>query len=136
MWDQRKFKQVVVRGYRRPLGTFRPLVNLGLRLAGRPRLPRVGEPLALGFLSHVAVDDDDPALLLPLVDAARRAAARRGLGYLSMGFARRHPLAGVVREATGARVLESVLYLVGNAGDVDHWLERTSGCPHVEVATL
>ena len=135
-WDQRRYKQVVVRGYGGAIGTFRPLVNVGLRLARRPRLPQVGEPLDLGFLSHVAVDDDDPALLRPLVDAARRAAHRRDLAYLSVGFARRNPLAEVARLATGARVLESILYLVGRREDVDHWLERISGCPHVEVATL
>lgn len=136
VWDQRRFKQVVVRGYRGALGTFLPLVNVGLRLTGRPRLPRTGEPLALGFLSHVAVNDQDLDLLPPLIDAARDVAARRGLAYLSAGFARRNPLADVVREATGARRLESLLYLVGRQSDVDLWLDRVSGRPHVEVATL
>lgn len=136
VWDQRRFKQVVVRGYRGALGTFRPLINLGLSLTGGPRLPVPGKPLALGFLSHTAVDDDDPDLLLSLVHAARSLAAEKGLSYLSMGLAKRHPLADTVRRATGARVLESLLYLVGPRVEVDAFPMDSRAHPHVEAATL
>ncbi|MDA8016742.1 MAG: hypothetical protein MPN21_04765 [Thermoanaerobaculia bacterium] len=138
IWDQRRFKQVVVRGYDARLTTFRPLINVGLTCLRRPRLPAPGTSLALGFLSHVAVDDDDPRWLLPLLTEARRVARKRGLDYLSVGFARRHPLAASVRRATGARVLESILYLVGTEDEANAWSERCAQarCPHVEAATL
>jgi len=130
LWDQRRFKQVVVRGYAGAVGPLRPLVNVGLSLLGRPRLPAPGRPLALGFLSHVAIDDDRADVLLALVAAARRVAAERGLRYLSLGFAARHPLTDAVRRAIHARELGSVLYLVGPPADLD---DRV---PHVEAATL
>lgn len=133
LWDQRSFKQVVVRGYDGILGPFRPWVNVGLTVVGRPRLPRPGRPLELAFLSHVAIDDDRPEILLDLVATARRTARRRGLDYLSMGFATDHPFTAAIQKATRARILESVLYLVGSGANTARLDSRR---PHVEVAVL
>lgn len=137
LWDQRAFKQVVVRGYAPPLGRLRPLVNAFLRLRGRPRLPAPGRPLALAFLSHLAVDGDRPEVLVELTRAARAEAGVRGLDYLSLGLARDNPMLPAMRRAFPARELRSLLYLVHrrDAG-ADEVAVLDGRCCHVEVATL
>jgi hypothetical protein len=127
LWDQRAFKQAVVRGYDRGLARWRPLLNL----VGAP-LPALGEPLAQAHLSHVAVDGDDAGVLAALLAAAVGEARRAGLDYLTTGFAARHPLAEVVRRRHRPREYTSVLYAV-------HWGDPPAldgRLPHPEVAVL
>src|SRR5262245_15872644 len=71
LWDQRPFKQAVVRRYPMWLSAARPLLNCVAPLLGQPRLPPIGHPLRCAFLSHLAVDDDDPGVALALIDSAR-----------------------------------------------------------------
>ena len=143
IWDQRSFKQVVVRDYAPALRRFRPLLNLMLVVAGRPRLPPPGSSLDLAYLSHLAVDGDRPEVAVELIRAARHQAACRGLDYLALSLAESHPLLPAVRRAFPARELSSVLYLVGR-GDTESRLPSFGGTspaagdriPYVEAAIL
>jgi hypothetical protein len=56
VWDQRAYKQIVVRGYRRPLGMLRPFHNLWARAAKRPFLPAAGQRLEQVFIAFRAFD--------------------------------------------------------------------------------
>ncbi len=134
IWDQRSFKQVVVRDYAPALRRFRPLVNSALAIAGRPRLPPPGSTLELAYLSHLAVDDDRADVAVALIRAARHEAGRRGLDYLVLSLAEANPLLSAVRRAFPARELESILYLVHPEGSPVP--EIGDGCPYVEAATL
>ncbi len=107
LWDQRAFKQVVVRGYDPALRFWRPLLN---RFGAA--LPRAGEPIALAHLAPLAVDGDEPRVLVALLRAALGAARAAGLEFLSVGFAARHPLAGVARRSCPGREYASTLYAV------------------------
>jgi hypothetical protein len=104
-------------------------------LLGAPRLPRAGEELAFAYLSHVAIDDDDPGVLRALVEAARHVSPKAAIEYLVIGLAARHPLLAAF---AGMRVRRYVsqLYLV-SWEDGRASIERLDGrLPHVEVATL
>jgi hypothetical protein len=57
LWDQRAFKQIVARRYRRPLATLRPFYNLYASLAGQIPLPREGDALDQTFIAFLALDD-------------------------------------------------------------------------------
>ena len=127
LWDQRAFKQAVVRGYDRSLARWRPLLNLF-----GTRLPAVGQPLAQAYLSHVGVDGDDPRVLGTLLAAAMGDARRAGLDYATIGFAARHPLSEVVRRGYRCREYASILYAVH--GDKPQVLDGR--IPHPEVALL
>jgi hypothetical protein len=134
-WDQRSFKQVVVRGYGGPLGRWRRAINLLAPFTGWPRLPEVGRELRQAYLSAVAVDDDDPALFATLLARTLHVAATRGCDYLIAGFAADHPLLDVARRFRH-RAVRSTLYCV-------HWPDGQravdaldSRIIHVEVATL
>jgi hypothetical protein len=136
LWDQRRFKQTLVCGYRWPLGRLRPLVNLGGPLLGLPRLPAVGMPLRQAFVSHLAVDEDDPDALAALLRGLLARAAARDLDQLLLGLVAGHPWLALVRRRFRHLEYRSLLYLV-------HWpeqvaaLEVLDGRPlHLELAVL
>jgi hypothetical protein len=136
VWDQRAFKQVVVRGYESKLARVRPLFNLIAPLLGRPRLPAVGQPLNVGYVSHLAIDADDPRLFAELLAEAHARAAARGLAYLAIGLSSRHPLLPIAKKLYGHRRSTATLYAV-------HWDDGAGAAAaldgrvaHYEVALL
>ena len=102
-----------------------------------PRLPAVGTAIHHAYLSHVAVDGDDPEAFFHLLTSALGDAARVGYTFLAVGLAERHPLLKVVRRLGCRLEYRSLLYMV-------YWSDETgavpmldpSRVPHVEVATL
>ena len=136
LWDQRAFKQTVITGYSRRLGLLRPLLNLGMTLSGGPRLPRAGEPLPFAYLSHVAVDDDDPNVLRALIAAACSHPRASRLDFLVLSLAGDNPMLPSLQGCLRPRILRSILYLV-EYGGVAEALKLVDGRGfHVEVATL
>lgn len=135
-WNQRGFKQTVVRGYGRRLGSLRPLLNVIAPWVGAPRLPARGATLCSAFISHVSIDGDVPEVFLELLTAAYNDAVADRFDYLMLGFAQRNPLVAAVKQAFPHREYVSILYLVywddgaEAAGAVDDRI------PHPEVATL
>lgn len=135
IWDQRNFKQVIVNGYSRAVSNIRPLLNTLLFLLRKPRLPTAPSELNLAYLSHLAVENNDPDKLTGLINAARHAAVERGIDYLALGLTTVHPLHRVVSESFPNYQYASRLYTV-------HWdkaamIDPIRGrIPHVEVAVL
>ena len=136
VWDQRAFKQVVIRGYSPWLAWSRPLINLAGPLVGVPPLPAVGQALDLGYVSHLAVDYDDPGTFAALLRTAHADAAARGLRYLALGLSSRHPLLPVAKRLFRHRLTISTLYAV-------HWEDGAEAAQaldgrvaHCEVALL
>jgi hypothetical protein len=122
LWDQSGFKQAVVRGYSSLLRLLRPVLGL----------PELGEPLRMAYLSHVAVVDDDPGVLVELIRGTMVRARERGIRYLVLGLAERNPMLPAVRELFDPIEYGTSLYRVSweAAPDPD-----SRPC-HVEVATL
>lgn len=110
LWDQRAFKQVVVRGYGSRLRRARPFLNMAAGLLGTPHLPTVGQQLPFAYLSHVATDDDRQDLLDPLVAAQVAKARERRLDYVVTAFPDRHAFQPVVRRRWRHRAYSSVIY--------------------------
>ena len=136
LWDQRAFKQVIVRGYSRGLGRWRTVMNAIGPLCGNPPLPAVGSQLAFAHLSHLAADDDDPDVVVSLVAAGQRAAHAAGLDYITLGAAATSPLHDPVRRAFAHRSYASVLY-VGFWTDGQPAADVLDGRPsHPEMAVL
>ncbi len=132
VWDQRRLKQIVVRGYPAWLGPMRPLANLTAAVFGAPRLPAVGEALRHIYLSHLAVDDN-PAVFLALVRSGLDEAARRGAEAALVGLASRHPFAPLLRRR--AREYRTVLHLV-DWNDSREPAPIDARLPHVEIAVM
>jgi hypothetical protein len=131
-WDQRSFKQAVVRGYDRWLGLLRPLVNL----VRAPRLPRPGGALDGAFVSHVAVDGDDASVLLELLTAVYDDAAGGGFDHLIVGFAERNPLLPAVKRAYTHREYTSIVYAVHWEDGAESVRQLDGRVAHLETATL
>ena len=136
LWDQRAFKQTVIRGYSPRLGRVRPLLNIVAPLIGRPRLPSPGAKLESAFLSHVAINEDDEESLIGLVAAGCEQAMRKDIDYVMISFASRNPLAKAMRKRFTSHEYVSVIYVVyweDGAGAVSMLDDRI---PHPEVAIL
>lgn len=112
-WNQSSFKQTVVRGYSPRLARWRPLINAIGPWFGQPRLPEVGSALPLTYLSHVAIDDDDPQVFAALLSAA---CADRNRWYV-IGLSSRSPLLAAIPRRFRGRTYHSNLYTVEWPGD-------------------
>jgi hypothetical protein len=136
LWDQRSFKQTVLRKYSFWLSLLRPLINAGAWLAQRAQLPKPGTALPHAFVSHVAVTPGDPDALLTLISAVSAQARQRKIDWLTVGFAANDPRLATVRAHLPCREYRSRIYLV-------HWPESTrlsldlaDGCLAPETALL
>ena len=125
LWDQRAFKQTVIRAYAPGLALARPVLNFTARITGGPRLPAVGQTLANAFVSHLSVAPDEPDALINLLAWLRDLAAQRRIELLTLGFAANDPRLATVRHSFRSREYRSRLYLVrwpeigGAAGELD-----------------
>jgi len=136
LWDQRSFRQSVVRGYCDALARWRPYVNRVTTLLGMPALPLPGTPLNQAFLSHIAVTRQKPELLMGLIRAAMDEAAVRGIDWLILGFSEQNPLRSLVKRHFFNLEYRSVLYLVFWPDGEEAVRALDSRMVHVEVATL
>jgi hypothetical protein len=120
LWDQRNFKQTVVRGYAPWLALLRPVINLVARLTGKPGLPAAGQILSHAFVSHVTSTD------FFFLNHLRIIAAQQGIEWLTLGFASDDSRLKTVRQNFRCREYHSRLYLVrwpdlgGSTADLDN----------------
>ncbi|HSS48321.1 MAG TPA: hypothetical protein VLX28_05185, partial [Thermoanaerobaculia bacterium] len=133
LWNQSGFKQVVVRGYAPRLARWRPWMNLLAPGLGTPRLPDPGHALPHAYLSHLAVDGDDPEIFRALVEAAYAEARARRYVYVVTGLAARHPWNAWLEKRFKPRAYASILYAVLWENEV---VALDGRMPHVEVALL
>jgi hypothetical protein len=136
LWDQRSFKQTVIRGYSKRLARARPLLNVAAPLLSRPRLPSPGSRLESAFLSHVAVAPDDEQTLVALVGRACKEALARELDYVMIAFAERNPLADVIRRRFPCHKYVSMIYVVYWEDGATAANQLDDRIPHPEVAIL
>jgi hypothetical protein len=114
LWDQRAYKQVVVRGYAPWLGRLRPLHNLLAPLLRRARLPAPGGQLSAAFVSHLAVPPDAPELFDALLAGLWNEAGRRGLWWLIAGLSAESRWLPRATRSYPHRRDDSQLYAVGD----------------------
>lgn len=112
LWDQRGFKQTVIRGYAPTLGRSRPLLNLVAPLLGTPRLPPTGTELPHAFLSPFATEAGSDALLAGLISSLLPSAAERGLEFVIVGLAGNDACLPAVQKRFKNRVYRTRLYEV------------------------
>ena len=136
LWDQRAFRQIVVRGYGSRLRRWRPFLNFFAPITGLPRLPTVGEPWAYAYVSPLAIDNDDPDVFIRLLQATIRRAGQLGYDYVLLGLAESHPLLATAQRAVRHRRFASSLYLV-TWDELPFNFERVKNAiPHPEISLL
>ena len=114
LWDQRCFKQTVIKDYTPWLALVRPLINVCAGIMSRPRLPAAGTALASAFVSHLGIRTVEENKLVELIGNLRTPTYRRGIEHLTCGFAANDPRLAEVRRRFGCREYRSQLYVV-------HW---------------
>ena len=135
LWDQQAYKQTVVHGYRGALRLARPVLNCAAALSGWPRLPAPGQTLGHAYVSHLAVDDDDPAIARALLTAVYRAAGGR-YAFLTVGLTDRHPLLAVLKGCFWHLEYRSILYVTFWDDGAAAAAALDDRAPHVETAVL
>lgn len=110
LWDQRSFRQTVIRGYAPTLAAFRPLVNLAARCLGTASLPRVGSPLAHAFLAPLGFSGGAGDVLPDFVAASLPWARKLGVDFLTLALPANDPRLTALRRRFSIRVYQSCLY--------------------------
>ena len=110
-WDQTAFKQTVVRGYSGSLARWRELLNMLAVLGGWPNLPEPNTRLRYSYVSHLAIDNDDPVIFSALLRALYCHNLEYGYTYFMLGLAESSPLRSIVK-AYRPLIYTSQLYLV------------------------
>lgn len=93
LWDQRSYRQTVVKGYRFPLNVLRPVSNAWFALRGGPALPRPGQSVEQVFLAFAALDLLPTEVAERAIQEALALAKERGAGVGILGLSPSHPLA-------------------------------------------
>jgi hypothetical protein len=116
LWDQRGFKQTVIRGYRPWLAFSRFALDGFARLANHPRLPPVGGVLASAFVSHLATAPEQQTALVEVLCRLRASASERQIQLLALGFATSDPRLATIRAKFRCREYYSRIYVVNWPG--------------------
>jgi hypothetical protein len=110
-WDQQRFRQTVVHGYRWPLGWLRPFYNGWARWRGWPRLPGPGNAFRYLTAALPVVADNDGEVFAALLETLREKALASTWDYLLVGLYETDALLPVLR-AYGATWYTTRLYVV------------------------
>lgn len=116
LWDQRAFRQTVIRGYSGALAFARPFVNLAGSILGTPRLPHAGAVLAHAFFSPLACADGTEAVLPEFIEAVFPLAAQVGVEFLTMALPTTDTRLPALRRRFSTRTWRSRLYRVNWPG--------------------
>jgi hypothetical protein len=92
VWDQRKFKQTVVRGYRFPLNIVCRLHNLLPNLSRRVRLPRVGEQINYVFIAFLAIDKSVQIRCRAIIESALALIKSVNVDIAMLGLSSHNPI--------------------------------------------
>lgn len=136
VWDQRGFRQTVIRGYSPAVARARPLMNIAARLFGTVRLPLVGETIGQAFLSPLAVEAGWEEMLADFIRSLFPSAARVGLEFLTIGLPANAPQLASLTRSFRCRVYRSRLYRVSWPGDGPGMSLKTDSLFLPEVSLL
>jgi len=136
LWDQRAFKQTVIRGYGRRLSMARPIFNFTAGLLGTPRLPAIGSTLANGYVSPLVLMSGEEQYLPDLVEMLLVVAANRNLEFITLGLTANDPCLAIVRKQFRCREYLSRLFQVRWKGRNSNDLNLNSHLILPEVALL
>ena len=133
LWDQRSFRQTVIRGYSRSLACARPFANTLGALFGLSAFPRVGSVLSHAFLSPLAASPDVASLLPRVVSAFCRRAAAKGIDYLTLALPSNDTRLAELRRCFRPRTYASRLYRVRWPGEPAFEIDSRSFLPDVAL---
>lgn len=110
LWDQRAFKQSVIKGYKTPLRQLRPLYNFFAMLSTRVLLPQINSMLGQIYISFFVCQNDE--LQLDIIKEAAQLAKSKGASSCILGLSAGHPNSDVLKKRLKADIYETDIELV------------------------
>jgi hypothetical protein len=137
LWDQRQFKQAVIRAYSPHLARWRLLINFVAFFSNNPRLPAVNSTIAHCYLSHISIKEERSEIFRALLNKAMAVAKQRKIPLLTVGFASTHPFHTILEESYKTFKSLSRIFLVSwNDLDQAPLQLLDNRLPGIEVALL
>ena len=133
LWDQRRFRQIVVRAYAPALVCARPLINLAGAVLATPLLPKLGSVIPHAFLSPCATRPGYENVLPELVAAFISRAAACGADYLTLALPSGDSRLTSLQRRFRCRVYRSRLYRVTWPGTPEFALDDRAVLPDVAL---
>lgn len=134
VWDQRRFKQAVVRDYHPVLGSLRRLFNCWARVRGGVQLPAPGTRLESVFIAFVAFDEEADNVAVEAIREAMTEVRSRSARVGVLGISTKHPLLKRLRNQLKATAYRSCIDTVTWPGQVEFNVDERP--PQPEVALL
>lgn len=115
LWDQREFKQSVIKSYKKPLNTIRSLYNLFAKFTKRLELPKENTMLEQIYITFLATTKSE--LYLELIQEAASIAKSKGAKACVLGLSSQHPNLEFLKNRLKANVYKTFIEMV-SFGDV------------------
>ncbi len=111
LWDQRRFKQSVIKSYRAPLSWLRPLYNVFARLTQRVELPKENSMLEQVYISFFACGKS--GLFVGCLKEAASLAKAKGASSCVLGLSSQHNSLALLKRELKANVYRTCIEMVG-----------------------
>lgn len=110
LWDQRAFKQSVIKGYKKPLKQLRPLYNLHATLTKRVLLPQPNSMLEQIYIAFFVCKRDE--LYLDILKEASQLAKTKKATSCILGLSCEHPKVTMLKKKLKANLYETDIEIV------------------------
>lgn len=97
IWDQRKVKQTVVKGYKPPYKSIRILYNIYAKFANKLILPESGEMIEQVYLSFFALDSTIDHLAVDILREALFKSAQKNADIATLGLSTSNPMLKLIK---------------------------------------
>ena len=135
VWDQSKFKQVVVDDYEGAMRWCRPWLNACGALTAIPYLPRPGSEINSATISHIGLPEGEESAFCQLLNQARTIWSRQ-VDSLAIGLFDQSSLTQIVQRKFRPFRYRSHLYAVCYRPGEQLPAKWDRLCPHLELAVL
>ena len=134
-WDQRKFRQIIITGYKGTMFLIKPIYNIISKLFKFSPLPEPNSQLNFFYVSFIAVYDNDPAIFKELIYALYNDFVDMGYSHFLVGLHSNDPLLEVFENFNRIN-LNSRLFAVFWEDGEKLFKQLDNRVPYVELATL
>lgn len=114
-WDQSSFQRTRILAYPLHIAAYRYIYNITSCVLGFPRMPAKRGVLKQIYCTHLAIENDQPAILKALLTRIHNEYRTRGYHLFTFGLAEGHPLLEALR-GFSFRSFRTVAYSLGEPG--------------------
>jgi hypothetical protein len=112
IWDQRAFKQTVVKGYSFPLNKLRFLYNIFAIISKKTALPKVNVRIEEIYISFIAFDESNKSLIIEAIQDALYKIKKRGSTLAIMGLSSQNAITHLIESNFKTHIYESCIEAV------------------------